>query len=135
MFLPHARELAKKGYRSILIDLPAHGARYRDDLTMPNCCEAIKEAIALCRTKDATIVGGSLGGYILMEFIGREPELCRKAVVMMAGQDVGINRGVMASFGLWAMGKATSIVSQSKIAKMFMQAAASNANLNAAMIE
>ena len=51
------------------------------------------------------------------------------------GADVGINRGMMASFGLWAMGKATSIVSQSKIAKMFMQAAASNANLNAAMIE
>jgi pimeloyl-ACP methyl ester carboxylesterase len=81
------------------------------------------------------MVGGSLGGYILMEFIGREPELCSRVVVMMAGQDVGVNRGMMASLGLWAMGKATSFSSQAGIAKMFMKAASGNTHLNRELIE
>jgi pimeloyl-ACP methyl ester carboxylesterase len=71
LFLPHAKELAKKGFKSILIDLPAHGARFKEDLTIETCVEVIKEAIGMCRTKDFTIIGGSLGGYIIMEFIGR----------------------------------------------------------------
>lgn len=102
---------------------------------MPNCIDAIKEGIALCKTKDFTMVGGSLGGYILMEFIGREPELCSRAVVMMAGQDVGVNRGMMASLGLWVMGSATSFSSQAGIAKMFFRAASGNTNLNVELIE
>jgi pimeloyl-ACP methyl ester carboxylesterase len=32
MFLPHAEELAKKGYRCILMDLPGHGARMDEAL-------------------------------------------------------------------------------------------------------
>jgi hypothetical protein len=70
-----------------------------------------------------------------MEFIGREPELCSKAVVMMAGQDVGVNRGMMASVGLWVMGKAANLTSQAGMAKMFMRASSSNTHLNAEMIE
>lgn len=65
-----------------------------------------------------------------MEFIGREPELCSRAVVMMAGQDVGVNRGMLASMGLWAMGKAANLTSQAGMAKMFMRAASSNNHLN-----
>lgn len=118
-----------------MIDLPAHGARFKEDLTIDACLQAIKEAIQLCRTKDFTIIGGSLGGYILMEFLGREPTLCQSAVVMMAGQDVGVHRGMAASFGLWAMGKAFSFLSQASGAKQFMRAASKNPYLNRAMIE
>lgn len=40
---------------------------------------------------------------------------------MMAGQDVGVNRGTKASIGLWAMGKAFSFMSQATVVSKFMQ--------------
>lgn len=54
---------------------------------------------------------------------------------MMAGQDVGVNRGFKASLGLWAMGKSMNFFSQASFAKMFMQAAANNTHLKAELIE
>jgi hypothetical protein len=53
---------------------------------------------------------------------------------MMAGQDVGVNRGMLASFGLWGMGKAISFFSQAGIVKKFMQTASSNVHINTKMI-
>lgn len=46
-----------------------------------------------------------------MNLLGRNPNLCKKAVVMMCGQNVGINRSLLASFGLWAMNKSFRLVS------------------------
>ena len=42
MFLSQANSLAERGYRSILMDLPGHGARMDEALTLPNCIAAIK---------------------------------------------------------------------------------------------
>ena len=67
MFVAHARTLSEKhGFRCILMDLPGHGSRMHEPLNLETSIKAIKEAIALCRTKDYIIAGGSLGGYILM---------------------------------------------------------------------
>jgi alpha-beta hydrolase superfamily lysophospholipase len=98
-------------------------------LTLSNCISAIQEAKNECKSKDITIIGGSLGGYILMEALGEDKELCKRAIIMMSGQNVGVNRGMLASLGLWAMGKACNFFSQADIAKKFMQAAAKNTNL------
>lgn len=51
-----------------------------------------------------------------MDCLGKEENLCEKAVVMMAGQNVGTERSVLASIGLWAMNKSTKILSQASIA-------------------
>lgn len=64
----------------------------------------------MCHSDDITLIGGSLGGYALMNLLGRNPKICKKAVVMMCGQDVGANRGVKASIGLWAIYKSCSIL-------------------------
>lgn len=80
----------------------------------------------LCRTKDITIVGGSLGGYILMETLGAEPDLCSKAVVMMCGQNVGFGRSMKASMGLWIMNKAIGWLSQASCANSFLSAGRKN---------
>ncbi len=53
---------------------------------------------------------------------------------MMAGQDVGVNRGVKASIGLWAMGKAFNFMSQATVAEKFMQEAGKNKNLGKELI-
>jgi pimeloyl-ACP methyl ester carboxylesterase len=66
MFMPHALCLKEKGFKCILMDLPGHGSRHAEALTLENSIKAIKEALELCLTKNVTIIGGSLGGYILM---------------------------------------------------------------------
>jgi hypothetical protein len=98
------------------MDLPGHGSRYQEDLTAENCLKSIIEAKSVCRSKNPTIIGASLGGYVLMDCLGKEENLCEKAVVMMAGQNVGTERSVLASIGLWAMHKSTKILSQASIA-------------------
>ena len=45
-----------------------------------------------------------------MNMLSKNPNLCKKAVVMMCGQDVGRNRGLKASFGLWAMNKSFNLL-------------------------
>jgi pimeloyl-ACP methyl ester carboxylesterase len=80
-------------------------------LNLLNCVEVIRNAISLCKTKLITIIGASLGGYILMNALGKNPDLCHKAVILMCGQYVGINRSLKASFGLWAMNKSFKLVS------------------------
>lgn len=65
-----------------------------------------------------------------MEVLGRNNKICDSAVIMMCGQDVGVNRGKKASIGLWMMRKATNLMSQVSIAKNFLKAASANKNLN-----
>lgn len=45
-----------------------------------------------------------------MNILGRNPDLCKYAVVIMCGQDVGANRGLKASLGLWAMNKSFNLL-------------------------
>lgn len=60
-----------------------------------------------------------------MEVIGRYPkkEHFQAAVVMMCGQNVGEGRGLMASIGLWGMGKAIQIISSEKLVNGLIKAA------------
>lgn len=70
-----------------------------------------------------------------MEAIGTVKDLCTNAVIMMAGQNVGVNRSAKASFGLWAMDKMAGLFSQAFFAKQFMKAASSNKHLDPKFIE
>ncbi len=45
-------------------------------------------------------LGGSLGGYIGMECVGRHPDLFSAAVISQAAQNVGVGRSLKASLGL-----------------------------------
>lgn len=94
-------ELAKNGFYAISVDMPAHGSRYKEKLTMESgmafgpfrihyedakpyltALEAIAEAIeTLVPSKKAFVFGGSMGGYIAMAFGGRYTQLCRYALL------------------------------------------------------
>lgn len=65
-----------------------------------------------------------------MEALGKQKGMCNRAVIMMAGQNVGVNRGMKASIGLWAMGKAFNFMSQATVAEKFMQEAGRNKHLD-----
>jgi pimeloyl-ACP methyl ester carboxylesterase len=107
MFAYHARELAARGFRCVLLDLPAHGALLDTPLTIESACEriaAITREHAPPHLGVAPIyVGGSLGGFLGMELLGREPDLFSCAVIGQASQTVGAGAGCMARFALVAM--------------------------------
>ncbi|KAJ1562426.1 hypothetical protein HK096_010010 [Nowakowskiella sp. JEL0078] len=128
MFLPHAEWLAQRGFRCILMDLPGHGARFEDPLSLETAFTAINET---SREYGATIyVGGSLGGYIGMEFLGRHPEVFEKAVIAMCGQNVGVGRGWAAGIGLWGMGAVIPSMSPATLLKGMQSQAMSNGHIS-----
>ncbi|KAJ3260863.1 hypothetical protein HK103_007426 [Boothiomyces macroporosus] len=104
MFVEHARQLTE--YHCVLIDLPGHGSRMDEALGLESAIKVIIDTV-----KDHTnifngikpvYVGGSLGGYIGMELLGRHPDLFSAAVIGMAGQNVGVGRGWKAGLGMMA---------------------------------
>lgn len=64
-----------------------------------------------------------------MEVLGRDSTLCTKAVVMMSGQNVGVNRGKLASVGLWFLNKSITLMSQVGIAKNFLRSSTGSKDL------
>lgn len=106
MFRQHAQAMVSKGFRCILLDLPGHGARMDEPLTLQSSIETIAQTIhnhtAPFNTIKPIYIGGSLGGYIGMEFLGLYPDLVSAAIISMCGQNVGVGRGWAAGLGLAA---------------------------------
>eukprot|EP00611_Tribonema_gayanum_P014935 TRINITY_DN264_c0_g1_i1.p1 TRINITY_DN264_c0_g1~~TRINITY_DN264_c0_g1_i1.p1 ORF type:complete len:393 (-),score=91.02 TRINITY_DN264_c0_g1_i1:569-1747(-) len=116
MFARAARALAAHGARCVLLDLPGHGARMDEPLSLDTAVDTI---VATTRAHAGSgdggggggggggtkpiYIGGSLGGYIGMEVLGRHPDLSGAAVILMSGQKVGVGRGWAASAGLAVM--------------------------------
>jgi pimeloyl-ACP methyl ester carboxylesterase len=69
MYQAHAKILANKGHRSILLDLPGHGTLADTKLTLESCAETVKSVLdentdSLKLTKANTVyVGASFGAY------------------------------------------------------------------------
>jgi pimeloyl-ACP methyl ester carboxylesterase len=133
MFACHARELAARGFRCVLLDLPAHGALLDTSLTIESACERIaavtREHAPPHRGFRPVYVGGSLGGFLGMELLGREPELFSCAVIGQASQTVGIGAGCMARFALVAMKAALGGMYGETIVKQMLKAVTSSRQL------
>jgi pimeloyl-ACP methyl ester carboxylesterase len=79
-------------YRTIAVDLPAHGSRASETFTLDSAVESlattIREEAADGR---AVVVGLSLGGYVGMALAAREPDLVRGLVLSGAtAEPVGL---------------------------------------------
>jgi pimeloyl-ACP methyl ester carboxylesterase len=105
MFEWHANQVFQQGrFQCLLIDLPGHGANCKEPLTMLSAIDYIhKMTLDTPHTGNAFLVGGSLGGYIGMEVLGKYPNDYSGAAILMCGQAVGVDRGIAASFGLIMM--------------------------------
>lgn len=124
MFRQHAQALASKGLRCVLLDLPGHGSRMEEPLSMQSAVQSITDTIRRlappCRAVKPVYVGGSLGGYIGMELLGQEPELLSAAIITMCGQNVGLGRGLAASMGLSMLGCVVNMLGQAMLLKGMM---------------
>jgi pimeloyl-ACP methyl ester carboxylesterase len=69
-------------FRTIAIDLPAHGARAGEPFTLAAASDVLANAIRDHATgRRAVVVGLSLGGYVAMDLAAREPALVRGLVL------------------------------------------------------
>ena len=78
-------------YRTIAVDLPAHGSRAGESFTMASAADALAAEIREHARGRAVVVGLSLGGYVAMTLAAREPALVRALVVSGAtAEPVGV---------------------------------------------
>ncbi|KAJ3006201.1 UNVERIFIED_CONTAM: hypothetical protein HDU68_004213, partial [Siphonaria sp. JEL0065] len=138
MFAPHARILADRGFHCILMDLPGHGAAEKSALSLDSAVASIIKHASLANngngTKKPIIVGGSLGGYLAIETIGRHPTVFSKAVIMMCGQNVGAGRGWMAGLGLSFLNLAVNSFSPTFLLSGMASQAKSNGHISESML-
>jgi pimeloyl-ACP methyl ester carboxylesterase len=81
MWAPQLADLSGE-FRTIAIDLPAHGARAGEPFTLDGAGEILGAAIRDHATGGrAVVVGLSLGGYVAMALAAREPALVRGLVL------------------------------------------------------
>jgi pimeloyl-ACP methyl ester carboxylesterase len=79
-------------FRTIAIDLPAHGARAGEPFTLDGAADVLATAIRENATGGrAVVVGLSLGGYVAMALAARQPALIRGLVLSGAtAEPVGL---------------------------------------------
>ncbi|KAI8904787.1 hypothetical protein EDD86DRAFT_277969 [Gorgonomyces haynaldii] len=137
MFAHHAR-LLSKDYRCVLVDLPGHGTRMEEPLSLQTAIQVIVDTTRKHASPNhpKIYVGGSLGGYIGMELLGQHPKLFDAAVITMCGQAVGKqNRGYAAYFGLLMMDTFASLFSQKMLFDSMIQQAQQNGHISEQLLE
>jgi pimeloyl-ACP methyl ester carboxylesterase len=71
-----------RDFRTIAVDLPAHGTRSGEPFTLERATDAVAAAIRdHAAGGRAVVVGLSLGGYVAMSLAAREPQLVRGLVL------------------------------------------------------
>jgi len=82
MWLPQTQVLSGE-FRTLALDLPAHGTRACEPFTLRAATAAVLQALDETGTERAVLVGASLGGCVGMLFAARYPE--RVAGLVLAG--------------------------------------------------
>ena len=88
-----AQQAALAGvFRTIAVDLPAHGTRAHEPFTLNRAADVVSETIEDHASGGrAVVVGLSLGGYVAMTLAAREPERVRGLVLSGAtAEPVGL---------------------------------------------
>lgn len=141
-FVTHAKRLAtERNIRSVLLDLPGHGGRVREALSMASAKAAVRNVTtATCREsiamgKKPIIVGANIGGYVAMELAGEEPELFRAAVVVVACQNVGNGATWKAIFPLLFFDFVIRFFSSERILKLLLKDITYSVALNRASVD
>jgi pimeloyl-ACP methyl ester carboxylesterase len=134
MFLPHAQELSKLGYRAVIFDLPGHGTLMDSPLSLDSAITHISSLVAKYTKGRNLYVGGSLGGYIGMELLARQPDVFSGAVITMCGQAVGTGASLMARAGLVLLGGVSGNLSSASLLATMRNQANANGHLDPRMI-
>ncbi|KAH3758926.1 alpha/beta fold hydrolase [Pelomyxa schiedti] len=97
-------------------DLPAHGSRLGEPLTLKTAVDCVAELIRNhAHNSKAIVFGYSMGGYVALGFAKRYPELCHGLIVGGASSDMS---GTAASFMLGSISAVYSILPESLLWKL-----------------
>lgn len=79
-------------FRAIAVDLPAHGSRADEPFTLEGAADLLADTIRdQASGERAVVVGLSLGGYVAMALVARQPERVRGLVLAGAtAEPVGV---------------------------------------------
>jgi pimeloyl-ACP methyl ester carboxylesterase len=124
-FRAHARELAKDGFRCILLDLPGHGGRVKEPLTLASAIEAVRSVTTLtCGADPASkpvFFGANIGGYVGMEVAGKYPSLFRGVCIVVACQNVGVGASWKATLPLKAFAALSGFLSAERFLRLLLK--------------
>lgn len=85
---PAAHAHATRTRRVIVPDLPAHGARFREALSLCNAVATLGDVIASeAPGRRVLLMGFSMGGYVAAAFAAAHPELLAGVVLGACGHD------------------------------------------------
>ncbi|MCW4385708.1 alpha/beta hydrolase [Salinibacterium sp. SYSU T00001] len=75
MWRHQVEALGEQGIPTLAIDLPGHGRRIGERFTLDGALSSIGDAVAAAEASDGTpyLVGFSLGGYVSIEWVARNP--------------------------------------------------------------
>lgn len=77
-----ARALAESGYRVLLPDLPGHGSRWKETLTLDTAINTLRDVITKEAPNQRVVMAGfSMGGFVTAAFAAQHPELLAGAVL------------------------------------------------------
>lgn len=125
MFRRHAPLLAKKGYRSILIDMPGHGTLVdTTTLTLDECVKTVGNILESesCEPTRTIYIGASLGAYTGFHVLGQLKDKFAGAVLMDCGQNVGPDCSLKASLGIWLLRKMSNSMNNKSLMNALMGA-------------
>ncbi|EED92855.1 predicted protein [Thalassiosira pseudonana CCMP1335] len=125
MFRPHARLLAKQGYRSILMDLPGHGTLVDNTaLTLDECVKTVQSVLQNegCDATKTIYIGGSLGAYIGFHILKELNGKFAGAILMDCGQNVGPDCSLKARIGIVVLRKMSGSMSNKALMGAMMGA-------------
>lgn len=110
MWRPQLEALAEAGIPAITVDLPGHGERIGQPFTLDAAVEAVVAGVADARAASGepgpvVLVGLSLGGFMAMETVGRQPDLVDGLVAM--GCTMRPNRLGLALYRNWSVAVAS----------------------------
>lgn len=122
MYRPHARELAKKGYRCILPDLPGHGTMVETSLSLDSCVESIQKLLKdeNCEPSKTIYVGNSLGAYIGFYLLDKLGDSFAGAVLMDCGQNTGPDCSLKANMGIFLIRYMSAVMSNEGLMNAMM---------------
>jgi pimeloyl-ACP methyl ester carboxylesterase len=93
----------KRDHRIIEVDLLGHGGSEKPSsgYTIPNQADLVAQALARLRVRDATVVGHSLGGAVVVALAERSPALAARIVIIdtVSSMDDAEGLGFIAGLG------------------------------------
>mmetsp|Transcript_2360 Transcript_2360/g.5288 ORF Transcript_2360/g.5288 Transcript_2360/m.5288 type:complete len:360 (-) Transcript_2360:313-1392(-) len=144
MYRPLARHLSQHGFRCVLLDLPGHGARVHESLTIESAIAAIvndtREHTPAAHLKSGSgrrpiYLGGSLGGYIGAHVLGERRDLFEAGILVASTQGVGVRAGWKAWSALNVFAMLQTVLSPFTLSSQMLSVAANHPHLARELIE